>query len=525
MTNQYPYSNLWLDLLPDEICHSIAARATRGQPNAAALSLSNVSRKQRLAVSNLLLTSQPLHLNFDNYYDGVCREIEIANYALAFPHIDAHLSFRSFSPYVAKALSYAKVTNCSTHRCRKTFGIRTSKQQPTELFRKVVAKDTIRSLSMNITEHIDITETFLQLSKMNLEELYFYGELPVRDIYELASSCNLLSTCCPNLRLISLSNIRNIADVEDGMWIFDEAHGFYWTAIENLPRCCAVYLPESPPKRLVNRLNQFRGLDAEGLAPIEAAAFGARLRCFRFTSSALNGRELEALGQCPILEEVDICFVSGTTWCIRDFLRRCRSVRILKITAMDFLDIVNDIALNGVLVDIAREGRNVQDLSLGGTVFQAQEWKDALKIFGGRLVRLSICFGELFGMGRFDDRVNVLEGILESITKYNLQLKYFLFTNLVCPYELKSHGELRMKYVRHLLKRVRDAIPLLNEGKLGSLFGYEINRFAGDRSERKNLDYSFDCRGHYYVRSCCDDNMHERFGICPWPGQRWPTLK
>lgn len=524
MSDQVFSPTLWLDVLPDEVCESIASYATNGQLKSSALNLANTSSKQHRAVLNVL--PQPLHLNFQNYFSSRCDEEQLATFPVAFPNTDIHLSFERFSPVVANVLRTARVTKCATHGkyvpwlrgpiwCKTICGIVFSNEQPpnfykaTRLFEAVLAKDTIRSLTMEMATEINITKTFCELSKMNLEELHLHGRLLIGSMDELAIACNQILTKCPSLRLISM--VKLDLSVSDDGSIEEEDFELFRTAVEKFPKCCVLQLMllAYSPKYLMNRLNEFRGLDLNGLASAQAAQFAAGLQCLRFTANELNGDDLEALGRCPNLEEIDICFKTGMRLYLRDLLRQCKSVKTLKITEEDEIDDVK-----GVLLNIAREGHKVTDLALGATLFGVEEWRAALKVFGRRLERLSICFGDHFDKGRFNKKVDVLEAILGSFLEYNRGLKYFVFTNIVCPEELGSHGEVRMKDITRLLDRVRDVIPLLNEGIRGNLFEYHI---GGDN---RAIGYSFDCRSHYCSTSISNDYLSVCEGICPWPGRR-----
>lgn len=330
------------------------------------------------------------------------------------------------------------------------------------------------------------------------------------NLNEFANACTQLSAQCPTLRLISMAGI--VVGSVDTWFVREEDHRSYWMALKELPKCCVVSVRAPPPGDLGNELHKFGHLEADDLVSKEAAKFGEHLKCYRYKEFSLSLAELAILGECRNLEELDVCLQLGVIGHVGDLLRRCRRVRRLKIAQ----EVDSTQSVRAGLVDIARQGCEVKEVKIQGILFGAQEWKDALKIFGGRLEKLETCYDELHGERIFDKRVDTLEAILESILECNRGLKYFAFGKIACPFELKSHGEDRMKYVRRLLRRVGRAIPLLNEGRLDEVFELEIVGGTCRLCGRPFGVNSFDCSA-YSVSSACNDYEHVTNRVCAWP--------
>lgn len=173
-----------------------------------------------------------------------------------------------------------------------------SSYEPTDLFQTILAKDTIRSLDIRISEKVNTTETLHKLSKMNLEELCLFP-IQIGDVDDdFGNACNRLATQCPNLRVILLDTY---------MYHFEEDMDRDWRELEKLPKCCNIrHVVWEPPERLMNKLDELCNVEVRHLSPTKAAKFGPCLKRYIQPNlvDSLSGIELRELEKCENLEAI-----------------------------------------------------------------------------------------------------------------------------------------------------------------------------------------------------------------------------
>lgn len=511
-TNSSP---LWLDMLPLDICENVAAHVTLRNLGSDATNLAMTSRPQCRAVWGTVSALSVVHFDHPCYPDFATseehaqRDQYIAEQTLSFPghdHCqDMHLTFVDLSPAVSDILHTFNITKCTlwcrffdafTRRC---YDMR-KPERTTTIFDEVVSKSSIRILNLEITEDADTQAVFTQLSKMNLEQLILYGCLTGDRLDQLATACSHISTECPTLHLISISKIYiqdlnlHVLPPQPGA---EQVHDrTYWKAVRKLPLCCEVAIHKVPPDNLVERLRQFRGLEVSFLSPRQVERLEPSVILYRNNKDyALRSSDLNPLKILSNLRVLELTLVPGAVRKLPEVLRCCQAIQRLCVMQEE-----REGGPEGILLEIVREGPQLEDLEVSRILFSSREWKDSLEKLGSRLRKLTVRTGmdsgkEAAPSWGFDEEVERLEVILLSILRYNRGLKHLDYEPIRCPsyYKRDMYRQAisSKQFVSDLCERIQDAMPGMEFASLHNDGESLIYTWFDVASEEEEFDSSW----------------------------------